>query len=341
MRVYNATDRIEYIDIAKGILIIFVVFGHITTLPHILTYGMKAVITTFHMPAFFIINGMLTKAEKIQKTPVKQFLLNRSYRLLIPYVFFEIMGGLWQMLFMGRGSVNLRGILYGIFTIHCHVGADWFLPTIFFAEIGLFLLVKICSKKYFLLVSGICFMVAFLLTDITYLVACCRRILIALSFILIGFSCKKLFMKKNIAVGVVSGLLTISIAYMNGIVDLSARQFGNPLLYILGSLIGTYYVLSVSQCLFGTLAKLLGRIGRSSLTIMGTHQNLQVLFNVFCGSVYPLPLQILVCFATIPYEILMVNLCEKFVPFLVGIPLPVKRSKKSKRITQNERTQQN
>jgi hypothetical protein len=74
---------------------------------------------------------------------------------------------------------------------------------------------------------------------------------------------------------------------------------------------------------------------------MGTHQNLQVLFNVFCGSVYPLPLQILVCFATIPYEILMVNLCEKFVPFLVGIPLPVKRSKKSKRITQNERTQQN
>jgi fucose 4-O-acetylase-like acetyltransferase len=184
-------------------------------------------------------------------------------------------------------------------------------------------------------------MVAFLLTDITYLVARCRRILIALSFILIGFSCKNLFMKKNIAVGVVSGLLTISIAYMNGIVDLSARQFGNPLLYILGSLIGTYYVLSVSQCLFGTLAKLLGRIGRSSLTIMGTHQNLQVLFNVFCGSVYPLPLQILVCFATIPYEILMVNLCEKFVPFLVGIPLPVKRSKKSKRITQNERTQQN
>ena len=88
MRVYNATDRIEYIDIAKGILIIFVVLGHITTLPHILTYGMKAVITTFHIPAFFIINGMLTKAEKIQKTPVKQFLLNRSYRLLIPYVFF-------------------------------------------------------------------------------------------------------------------------------------------------------------------------------------------------------------------------------------------------------------
>ena len=322
------TGRIEYIDIAKGILIILVVLGHITTLPHILTYGMKAVITTFHMPAFFIISGMLTKVENFRQTSFKQFLLNRSYRLLIPYVFFEIMGGLWQMLLMGSECVSLRGILYGIFTIHCHVGADWFLPTIFFAEIGLFLLVKICSKKCFLLVSGICFLATFLLTDITYLVACCRRILIALAFILIGFSLKKLFIKKNLAVCLVSGLLTISVAYMNGVIDLATRQFGNPLLYILGSLVGTYCILSVSQYLSGALAKLLGRIGRSSLTIMGTHQNIQVLFNVLCGSVYSLPLQILVYFTTITCEILMVILCEKFVPFLVGIPLHVKHSRK-------------
>lgn len=61
-------ERIGYIDIAKGILIILVVLGHITTFPHAITYGIKAVITSFHMPAFFIISGILTNTEKIQQT---------------------------------------------------------------------------------------------------------------------------------------------------------------------------------------------------------------------------------------------------------------------------------
>ena len=49
----HQTSRIAYIDIAKGILIILVVVGHVTNAAHYLTYGIKAVITAFHMPAFF------------------------------------------------------------------------------------------------------------------------------------------------------------------------------------------------------------------------------------------------------------------------------------------------
>lgn len=223
------------------------------------------------------------------------------------------------MLLLGAQNVNIRGILYGILSIHCHVGADWFLPTIFFAEASLFLLAKVCREKYYPLIGVASFLVAFLLTDINYLVACCRRILIALAFVLIGLSFKKLFTQKNLSACIVTGVLTVAIAYMNGIVDLSARQFGNHMLYLSGSLIGTYFILSVSQYISGTLAIVFCRVGRSSLTIMGTHQNIQVAFNAFWGSVFPLPLQIVVYWVTIGCEILIVNLYERFIPFLVGI----------------------
>lgn len=329
MKNYNATARIEYIDIAKGILIVLVVLGHITTLPHILVYGMKAVITSFHMPAFFIISGMLTRVDKLQKTSVKQFLLSKSRRLLIPYVFFEVTGGLWQMLLMGTENVNIRGILCGIFTIHCHVGADWFLPTLFFAEICIYFLAKLRSKQCYPMISGACFLIAFLLTDITYFVACCRRILIALAFTLIGMSFKKLFAYKNLLACAFSGMLVIVIAYVNGVVDLANRQFGNHILYLLGSLIGTYFILCISQYIFGFLAKLLGHIGRSSLTIMGTHQNIQIAFNVLYGSVFQMPLQCYVYLITAVCEIIIVYLCERFVPFWVGKPLHTSESKKS------------
>ncbi len=303
------------------------------TLPHILTYGVKAVITSFHMPAFFIISGILTNADKLQKTSATQYILKKGYRLLIPYIFFEIIGGLQQMLLMGTESVSFHNILYGIITIHCHVGADWFLPTMFFAELGLFFLIRVCNKKYFPLVSAVCFLIAFILTDVNYFVACFRRILTALTFIMVGFSFKKLFIKKNLFAGIISGPSTILCAYLNGVVDLATRQFGNPFLYIVGSLIGTYFVLCISQYICGVLAKILKRIGRSSLTIMGTHQNVQVAINVFYGSVYPFPLQIIVCLMTLVYELLIVNLYENLVPFLVGQPITSKYTRRTKKDT--------
>ena len=312
------TNRIEYIDIAKGILIILVVVGHVTNAAHYLTYGIKAVITTFHMPAFFVITGLLTDLEKIQCVSIKTFLLKKASRLLVPYVFFEITGGLWQMLLMGTDAVNLIGIFSGILTIHCHVGADWFLPTIFFAEIGVYLLIRMCNKKIYPLISAACLVGAFILSDITYLVACCRRILVAIAFILTGLSFKTIFKKKNLFALIAAIIVTIATAYFNGVVDLATRRFGNHILYIIGSLAGTYSILCVSQYLTGILARILSRIGKSSLVIMGTHQNVQVAFNVFFGSTYSLPLQLVVFVTILLYEVVTVVVYERYIPFLVG-----------------------
>jgi len=312
------TDRIEYIDVAKGILIVLVVIGHLTNFGHILSYALKAIITTFHMPAFFIITGILTKPEHLQDISLKRHLSKKAFRLLIPYVFFELTGGLWQMLIMGSDNVNVKGIIHGILTVRCHVGADWFLPTLFFAELLLYFVVKSPRRWLYPVIGTVCAVTAFSLTDVSYFVACCRRVLIALTFILTGVFLRDLFIRKNIVAFIISVICVAIIAYFNRVVDLALRQFGNPLLYLLGGIIGAYSVLCFSQYVFGGLRSLLSQIGEASLIIMGTHQNIQVVFNQFFGSVYSFSVQVAAFTVTILYEVITIFLYKKYVPFLVG-----------------------
>ena len=56
-------NRMNHIDIAKGILMIFVIIGHIINLNIYLTYVIKSFIYSFHMPAFFVITGILTSCQ--------------------------------------------------------------------------------------------------------------------------------------------------------------------------------------------------------------------------------------------------------------------------------------
>lgn len=318
MRWHNETDRRTDIDIAKGLLILLVVLGHLMTMGGKLPYAIKAITYSFHMPAFFVISGILTNTERITCGSFFQFVKKKARRLLVPYVFFEVTGGLWQMLLMGTESVNPVEILWGILTIHCHVGADWFLPTMFFAEIILFLIVKYFRKELYPFVPAVCFMVAFLVPDINYVVACCRRVLVALAFILCGMVWKRYFIKKSMLGVVLSGITVVLVACFNGVADLSVRQFGNPLLYVIGGIVGSYLVLNLSKYLGGVLAKIFARIGCSSLVIMGTHQNIQIAFNTAFGSTYTLPVFIFAVIVTLLCELIIVPTCEKYIPFLVG-----------------------
>ena len=58
----NATkiiDRIQWLDVAKGIVIILMILGH-TGLPRYVSN----VIFAFHMPFFFVASGLTTMFEK-------------------------------------------------------------------------------------------------------------------------------------------------------------------------------------------------------------------------------------------------------------------------------------
>ncbi len=88
------TDRLPYLDIAKGIGIILVVIGHCIPdaaspagIPVPAMKVLHDVIYSFHMPLFFFISGFLI-SRKVGSIQSKKTLITKKIkRLLIPYFF--------------------------------------------------------------------------------------------------------------------------------------------------------------------------------------------------------------------------------------------------------------
>lgn len=75
--------RIEYIDIAKGLGMLLVIWGHIRE-----TGISNAMVYAFHMPLFFFLSGMMFDRHKYSS--VAELIKRRIKTLLIPYLLFSV-----------------------------------------------------------------------------------------------------------------------------------------------------------------------------------------------------------------------------------------------------------
>lgn len=97
--VSQATERMAWIDAARGIGIILVVIGHVSRglvsadVPHPtwLVTTADFVIYSFHMPLFFLLSGLWLGG--IEKAGRKMFLLRRVYTVAYPYFLWSIIQG--------------------------------------------------------------------------------------------------------------------------------------------------------------------------------------------------------------------------------------------------------
>lgn len=145
-------DREEWIDIAKGIGIIFVVFCHIKV-SFLTTY-----IYWFHMPLFFLISGYLHR-QPDSLTEIFSVSVQKTYRLLIPYLSYYIL-----ILFCMKITFDLplaisrqdiRALLIGGEYLTGSVGVFWFITVLYFTEIT-FLWIN-CFKKIWLTAAFVVF----------------------------------------------------------------------------------------------------------------------------------------------------------------------------------------
>ena len=138
-----AKKRIEHIDIAKGIAILFVIIGH--TIPDGIV---KNIIYSFHMPVFFFLSGFFFKPR-----PIKKLLARNAKRLLLPYavtagaitvlctlkklVKLDLAGGVAVFKQYVLASLYCSGVdmpLYqGASLTIPDIGGIWFLPALFIA----------------------------------------------------------------------------------------------------------------------------------------------------------------------------------------------------------------
>ena len=269
------TQRIEYIDTAKGLLITLVIIGHILIVLNpgyerlVLALG-QSFISGFHMPAFFILHGILFNPEKWKRAALSDYIKSRTLTLLVPYVFFEILG------------IVVRHILYGqdwltgfmnMVTVRCNVGADWFLPAMFMGAMLLLIHVKL-SNPIIGWASAVCSLVLPMVFPKTQLGIVICRGLMGYGFIMIGYLGRKWFVRHKtclmptaIAMGI-----TVLVAIVNlkwGGNDLYSATVTNPITLIVGGISGTILVLEFSKWLSN---RVLAGVGQQSLIIMGTHQ---------------------------------------------------------------------
>ena len=276
-------QRIEYIDLAKAIGIIFVIVGHIVSSDTVA----KNVIYSFHMPLFFILSGfLLTIREYYSKETWKMLIIKKARGLLLPYI-------IWGLIYSAFSFKHSVFILYG--TRETLINAEsltslWFLPVMFLAFLLSELILQIAGKSEkpnLVIATGIIgtAVIGFLIPhypkygdpwgiDIAF---------IATSFMLIGFFLRKGIKKLTNKTAQLTVLITslllfiVLVRYSDssvGYVLMANAVYGNAFVFFGCALSGSIAVIMASNMMTRFRLKGFQTIGQKTLGIFVVHKPL-------------------------------------------------------------------
>lgn len=336
--------RITYIDMAKGIGILLVVFGH-SAFP---TPEVNQWISSFHMPLFFLLSGMLLSHTGAHEKPLGTTLKKKARTILVPYLCFSIFSIIFSAILDTAtfatylpNALLQTVVFYGISVL-------WFLPSLFFGEAVFLFIRKHTSLIASALLSLAVCLVSVLIVNTyhyhylidfdsylsllgAYLISVVVRAGMAVTFLALGYFSHHLFFKKEhktityITLACLFLTLNLYLAFKNDAVDLNNMVFHDYRLYFPAAFCGGMFVI----CLCAALPawKPLMATGRHSLIIMATHMNCR--FLGICYAIGNLALSLLpslgqfgymlVCIATmVVLETVAVYIINRFFPFIIG-----------------------
>ena len=269
--------RLTYIDTARAILITLVVLGHVLNYANpqynIIPYTLaQEFINAFHMPAFFLLSGLLTGGEKWRSRSTGAYFVHKEKTLLIPYLFFECLAILYKH--FALHSVSLAEGLRLMLTARCNVGADWFLPAMFLACALYYLYIRFPRKIAWGVGGAVLLGLQFLMSTWGgHWRALLFRGVLGFVFMLTGNLLKNPLTEFKWWKIVCAFLLTAatSAIYLkfslgNSFYDAVLRT---PVLYLISGACGLYFVMGIARLIPW---KWPTKIGENALTIMGTHQ---------------------------------------------------------------------
>lgn len=220
--------RINWIDIARGISILLVVFGHLLSDNCLF----KSMIYCFHMPMFFILSGTL-----LQNGKTVSGMERRITNVYFPYL-------IWAFIFSSFNIRNFLLILYG--TNESLIKAEsngmlWFLSTLFFSGILTLAVLKYCKSKS-------------------------RIILYIVVFVLVSFLLKKIHIISKIGLPLSADIVFLASSYMligylyinyyNGLLDrikITSLNLFICIMFILTSVVAVFFSTSKGYPQMATL----------------------------------------------------------------------------------------
>lgn len=312
------TKRLDYIDRAKGALIILVVIGHIWQAGCIHNW-----IYSFHMPAFFMISGMLMCHTRSYEKKYSAFLLSRLYAFGLPFIFFEILGVLTDIIRHGA-TLNINGYLFNTLTLRYNDSNMWFLAALFLIEM------IFCAAKKLLkrdrAVGALCgvLFVGYLLLPrgengyVQALMQACHYLL----YFVVGFYAKAWFEKANKLFMVIGGVIPVVVSAIYGRCANDSPSVENAA-FVISGIAGTYAILQLCKWeLPDPINSLLASAGRNSIIIYGTHHIIYAAVGVLLGttdfSTTPLWVGVVMLLIVAALEFPIIYIIDRWLPFLAG-----------------------
>ncbi len=304
----NTSKRLDYLDMAKGIGIFFVALGHMEDI----ATGTRVWISSFHMPLFFIISGILMA---VKDEPAKDFgesVKKRFRGIIIPYLWFSL-----SYFIIDIGNLNIvHNIDLHTFIVDTidsvtfyGMSVLWFLPALFLASVGFLflkkkfpdrilavLLIVIAVAAYVIKLQFVKLYAAnessLLITSLINIVYIFLRAVVAQSLVGYGYYAKKLFdawqqrgdkvisfvtsRPGGIITGIILLAVNIALAMYNGCADLRNIILNNVPIYYIAAFTGCFGIILICRSI--PAIRLVTYFGRNSLIVMACHINYYILY---------------------------------------------------------------
>lgn len=267
------SKRLLYLDYAKGIGILLMLFQHSIPQHNLWRHYTQA----FVMPLFFIVGGFLMFIKEKygkQKCVTHNYLLRRLKRIGIPYLIGCLLLSLFfELLSMTQGGHSITGNLYRIITLQ-GVESMWFLPVYFFSEI---LFLALARNKRVLYLSGLIALISlFFIVKFEgspWPFALFEKTLLGFLFFIGGYliAFSKL-PRQSLLIQVLLLSSGLFCAYCNGFA--SFAELHNTALFLLSGLSISSFVLFISLLLESNkrvVNKVLNYYGRDTLLVLCTN----------------------------------------------------------------------
>ena len=372
----NQKKRVIYLDMAKGVGILLMIAGHlIGALQGIdnKPYFAPAYqfITSFHMPLFFILSGILLFLTGEENKEMGVIVRRKARSLMLPYASFSLIYmvmNIWTCIFQPELLTFPELWKFFIYSVTCRgVSVLWFLPTLFFGE-----LLFLWARKRFqdgrfdllILIAGF-FMFFFsplfqwegwesgkALMTVGALLQTAARSILATLFLLIGYRAARLLAgeQKKRVLEFLGGILLLAatgfLCFQNSPVDMNFMIFDNFILYILCACTGSFGVILLCRNI--PKSRLLLFYGTNSLVIMATHMEFKVMLHsiqfAYWLNQYVTRAKEWVLFLTLAATITVLEagivfLYNHYFYFLLGRKKPEKVEKTEKEAKRKGRTQ--
>ncbi|MBP2657674.1 MAG: hypothetical protein H6Q69_706 [Firmicutes bacterium] len=289
-------SRIEYIDIAKALGIIFVVIGHAGL------GGIGKFIYLFHMPLFFLISGYFFQDNYTLN--FSKFITKRIKSLYIPFIKFELIFLVLHNVFVNYNiystNPNVNGVqsfytlsdyIHHALSIFIFNGTElllaplWFLTVLFTANIIFWVISKISVKygeNYRLVLLLLCFCLGNLFTkfkigiinSMVFVPEFINVSLVVVFIFYLGYLYRQHENKINLNSKplLIASTLILLLLREYSEMDMRRNFYTDPAMLLIGTLFGTYFTFYIAKHISNPRAKnILKYIGNNTVPIMALH----------------------------------------------------------------------